>query len=265
MTAEQYNMPTLIQRRKHPSNRRKPLNRHLFWALWAVTNFNGTPNLMSRRCTIVSAASPAATINIHGDPVVQDGDSKKEQNTWEALVATFRQREVALDEAQDTINNNLQQQRRNWKERLQQKLLPLFSSSPSITPSIPTRMDTRGRLMQVLSYWYGTMATDRNQHASSLHRLLSSTPKLIIMANAFLLLVYLAHVAMVDFFLGESLLVGAASGGVADGENGVPSRGGQQRHMMGFMMFKVLLISAVVTPDPRELFFCMVFDSVCFE
>ena len=112
--------------------------------------------------------------------------------------------------------------------------------------------------MQVLSFWYGTMATDRNQHASSLHRLLSSTPKLIIMANAFLLLVYLAHVAMVDFFLGDSLLVGpAASGGVADGENGVPSRGGQQRHMMGFMMFKVLLISAVVTPDPRE-FWCTI-------
>ena len=86
-------------------------------------------------------------------------------------------------------------------------------------------------------------------------------------ANAFILLTYLLHGAVTDFFLGpvqrENRRRAATEGDVGEAEleelverhrSGAVStgrRGGRER-LLGYLFFKVLLISSVVTPDVCE-------------
>ena len=149
----------------------------------------------------------------------------------------------------------------------------------------PTMLDTHNRLNDynnsvVLSSFIGHIdyimeycdviffgADNKNDHESFLDKLVASTPRLIMIANAFILLTYLLHGAVTDFFLGpvqrEDRRRAATEGDVGEAEleelverhrSGAVStgrRGGRER-LLGYLFFKVLLISSVVTPDVCE-------------
>jgi hypothetical protein len=106
--------------------------------------------------------------------------------------------------------------------------------------------------------WYGKETQNAN---FILDRLVASTPWLLIVANAFLILIYLLHGALAGFFLGDvnthvAASVRANTNNLREGEDtggrrprgGASSRIGRER-LFGFLLFKVLLISAVVAPD----------------
>ena len=74
-----------------------------------------------------------------------------------------------------------------------------------------------------------------------------STPRLFAMANLVLAVTYLVHSAVADAFLGTSLSLSSAASSALQNRNIVREKLG------GFLIFKLLLISAVVEPDTLDL------------
>jgi hypothetical protein len=167
---------------------------------------------------------------------------------------------------------------------------PLANKSNSATPRIITMLNTRQRLQSItfndryftpfFQYiatildnvtWFNSNESNKQQDLF-LDRIIASTPRLLLLANAFLILTYLLHGAVADFFLGpiqhynttrESATAPAEEangegGGTTDNDGGrrprneTRGRRGRER-LLGYMLFKVLLISTVVTPDVCEL------------
>jgi hypothetical protein len=101
-----------------------------------------------------------------------------------------------------------------------------------------------------------------------LDKLIASTPRLLVVANAFLLLTYLLHGALADFFLGpvrttDGAAVGNGGADTTVAEDGARLRNHAEEHirqrrgrekLLGYLLFKVLLVSSVVTPDVCEFF-----------
>jgi len=133
-------------------------------------------------------------------------------------------------------------------------------------------------------YWHLYLVSILHPRPSSatdiIDKVLTSTPRLLAIANLLLALTYLLHTAVVDMFLGtgESTTsnnhrtrmgqnannnVGGGNAFVDDGTAGVAA-GNAMRHsgagswagrerLGGFLVFKLLLISAVVVPDTLDL------------
>lgn len=100
-----------------------------------------------------------------------------------------------------------------------------------------------------------------------LNKILSSTPRLLAVANLLLAVTYLLHSVVADLFLsnnGNGNHNEPAWNGVAENNNINPNNNGMgdvdQRYLRagrerlgGFLVFKLLLISAVVEPDTSDL------------
>jgi hypothetical protein len=122
----------------------------------------------------------------------------------------------------------------------------------------------------------GEKHTKNTAHESELllDRLIASTPRLLAIANAFLILVYMLHGAVTDFFLGPVNTAGQARGAAVRGAENVDNEGvpgarhrrdaaagnrtrRQQRvgreRLLGYLLFKVLLLAAVLAPDMLDL------------
>ena len=100
-------------------------------------------------------------------------------------------------------------------------------------------------------------------------KILTSTPRLLAMANFLLAMTYLLHSAIASWFLGDHSAVTTTSTTTTGGLTGRPIGGtaggaAPPPHMMdwssptrermgGFLVFKLLLISAVVAPDTLDL------------
>eukprot|EP00986_Skeletonema_menzelii_P009238 scaffold4151_cov137-Skeletonema_menzelii.AAC.10 len=88
-------------------------------------------------------------------------------------------------------------------------------------------------------------------------KILSSTPRLIAIANLLLALVYLIHAAIADLFLGPSNVTQSRQRGEQQG-NAVDDQTRRQRRMGreklgGYLLFKLLLISSVLDPGTDDL------------
>ena len=103
-------------------------------------------------------------------------------------------------------------------------------------------------------------------------KVLTSTPRLLAVANFLLAMTYVMHTAVAAWFLGSPVgtsmmgatgaAVGGFNGGIGPG-TGIPPPGvtvadwgtssGARERMGGFLVFKLLLISAVVAPDTLDL------------
>ena len=98
-------------------------------------------------------------------------------------------------------------------------------------------------------------------------KLLSSTPRLIAIANLLLALVYLIHTAVADLFLGPSNVVQPRrqqeqqqqqqpqqqqGTGISDEQTRHQRRLGRER-LGGFLLFKLLLISSVLDPSTEDV------------
>ena len=81
-----------------------------------------------------------------------------------------------------------------------------------------------------------------NTPTDIIDKILKSTPSLIVVANFLLVMTYLIHGAVADFFLGVRR--------DADGET---ARWAGRERLGGFLVFKLLLISAVVAPDTLDM------------
>jgi len=88
-------------------------------------------------------------------------------------------------------------------------------------------------------------------------KILSSTPRLIAIANLLLALVYLFHAALADLFLGTSNVDQTRQqqhqqGNTADDQIRRQRRAGRER-LGGYLLFKLLLISSVLDPGTEDL------------
>ena len=88
-------------------------------------------------------------------------------------------------------------------------------------------------------------------------KILSSTPRLIAIANLLLALVYLIHAAIADLFLGPSNVTqsrqrGEQQGNAADDQTRRQRRMGREK-LGGYLLFKLLLISSVLDPGTDDL------------
>lgn len=151
------------------------------------------------------------------------------------------------------------------------------------TNHVITMMNTRGRLQSIAldGNTHGVLSTllrcvdfimdlfdavwtsgdgqnEVDDESTFLDKLIESTPRLLLIANAFLLLTYLLHIALADFFLGP-VRVGNGGADTTGAEDAVRPRNVEQNRQLrgrekvvGYLLFKVLLISAVVTPDTCE-------------
>ena len=82
-----------------------------------------------------------------------------------------------------------------------------------------------------------------------LDKLLTSSPRLLMMANFLLSLTYLLHAGVAAWFLGDDSAV--LQSGDAHGNWSAATARARER-MGGFLVFKLLLISAVVAPDTLD-------------
>ena len=89
-----------------------------------------------------------------------------------------------------------------------------------------------------------------------LDKILTSTPRLLAIANVLLACTYLLHGAVAEWFLGPQYQqhAVAAAAHVTSTTSTTGSRGGRDRERLGgYLVFKLLLISAVVAPDTLDL------------
>jgi hypothetical protein len=103
----------------------------------------------------------------------------------------------------------------------------------------------------------GSGELEKKSSAVSLaEKILSSTPRLLAIANLILALVYLFHAAIADLFLGTSLnnhlRTQQQQGNTADEQTRRQRRVGRER-LGGYLLFKLLLISSVLDPGTEDL------------
>ena len=102
---------------------------------------------------------------------------------------------------------------------------------------------------------------EKKSSVSLAEKILSSTPRLIAIANLLLALVYLFHAAIADLFLGTSTVTlnnpfrtrqRQQHGNTTDEQTRRQRRVGRER-LGGYLLFKLLLISSVLDPDTEDL------------
>lgn len=89
-----------------------------------------------------------------------------------------------------------------------------------------------------------------------IEKILTSTPRLLAIANFMLAMTYLFHSAIAAWFLGDHSAVSSAMPGSPPNmgaPNSVDWSSPTRERMGGFLVFKLLLISAVVAPDTLDL------------
>ncbi len=87
-------------------------------------------------------------------------------------------------------------------------------------------------------------------------KILTSTPRLLAIVNFMLAMTYLVHSAIAAWFLGDHSTVSSSRPGVsptAGAPGSVDWSSPTRERMGGFLVFKLLLISAVVAPDTLDL------------
>lgn len=144
-----------------------------------------------------------------------------------------------------------------WWRHNRQKDVPTKPSS-----QVPTTRATdglRATLSEVFWNWIDP-AVLWNPTARTptdiIEKILTSTPRLLAIANFMLAMTYLVHSAIAAWFLGDHSAVSSAIPG-SPPNLGAPSSADwsspTRERMGGFLVFKLLLISAVVAPDTLDL------------
>ncbi len=103
----------------------------------------------------------------------------------------------------------------------------------------------------------GEEEKEKSSAVSLAEKILTSTPRLIAIANLLLALVYLVHAAIADLFLGPSNATQTRQqeqqqGNTADEQTRRQRRMGRER-LGGYLLFKLLLISSVLDPGTDDL------------
>ncbi|KAL9188397.1 hypothetical protein ACHAXT_006775 [Thalassiosira profunda] len=128
----------------------------------------------------------------------------------------------------------------------------------SVLPSLPTN---EGRDTAAQSPTDHANGTGSGAFLSAIDTIFTSTPRLIAVANLLLAVTYLLQTAVADLFLGPVSVHSATANprGAAANNRLVHDpatrrrRAGRER-LGGFLLFKLLLISAVLEPDSFDLF-----------
>jgi hypothetical protein len=196
-----------------------------------------------------------------------DGNKRSIMSPWSYLLSDTERHAAANHTAEPTIMNTRERFRSIGFGVNQTETNPILSKCYHLIDMIVKFGDiTAG----------GEKHTKNTAHESELllDRLIASTPRLLAIANAFLILVYMLHGAVTDFFLGPVNTAGQARGAAVRGAENVDNEGvpgtrhrrdaaagnrmrRQQRvgreRLLGYLLFKVLLLAAVLAPDMLDL------------
>lgn len=100
-------------------------------------------------------------------------------------------------------------------------------------------------------------------------KVFTSTPRMMVIANLILVVIYLLQTAVVDLFLGPLPTANVAGTNPAGqrSSNRIPDEASRRRRagherFWGFLLFKLLLISAVLEPDSIDLFILILWYAV---
>ncbi|KAL7430527.1 hypothetical protein ACHAXH_004691 [Discostella pseudostelligera] len=126
---------------------------------------------------------------------------------------------------------------------------------------------TNSSKIQFLSTEAGDSATSKTfpqptfRFTTIFNRMLTSTPRMMVMANLILVVVYLLQTAVVELFLGPLPTANVAGTNPAGqrASNLIPDEASRQRRagrerLLGFTLYKLLLVSVVLESDTIDLF-----------
>eukprot|EP00550_Attheya_septentrionalis_P010255 CAMPEP_0198288394 /NCGR_PEP_ID=MMETSP1449-20131203/6896_1 /TAXON_ID=420275 /ORGANISM="Attheya septentrionalis, Strain CCMP2084" /LENGTH=936 /DNA_ID=CAMNT_0043986513 /DNA_START=68 /DNA_END=2878 /DNA_ORIENTATION=- len=137
---------------------------------------------------------------------------------------------------------------------------PVFTASVNIDKPFWSRLSSL--LQSLLDPSISSPASVGTRATQIIDKILTSTPRLLAIANLLLAITYLLHSAVADAFLstaGTATGTGTGRGMDTDTDTDTNTSMHRQIHrlgrekMGGFLVFKLLLISAVVAPDTLDL------------